>query len=530
MPPAPRPTVAPLPEPDPVRCRALADDLRAADFTSEALRAAWGPVADTAIARGLRGPARAALGDRADPLAVLGRLFVLGVTEPAGPVAESVPHAGIEGLLALGLVERTADPDAAVRPLAIIRPQSFVDEQGEGEWQVASDLDEAALAGPLAEGHVLGVGGASQTLARLQLPGGGADRGLDLGTGCGIQALRLRRGVRRVVATDISERALRFTRLNALLNGVDDIHTRHGSLFDPLEPGEKFDRIVSNPPFVITPRVDGVPAYEYRDGGLVGDALVAEVVTGLGVHLAPGGVAQLLGNWEYREGADGAEEDGLDRVRSWVADAPVALDAWVIERERLDPLAYAELWIRDGGTAPGTPEYARLIEAWLDDFARRGVTGVGFGYILLHRPPSWRVTLERYERVRGTAEATGADLAASLAAHARLVSLGEGPAGHAALAASVLRVAPDVTEARHHRPGEEAPTVIELHQGGAFGRVVAVDPALAALVGASDGDLAVGPLVDAIAQLLEVDPEALRADLLPRVRELLFTGFLLFAD
>ncbi|WJL94211.1 class I SAM-dependent methyltransferase [Microbacterium sp. ET2] len=528
MPFASRPTVAPLPEPDPVRCRALADDLRAAEFTSEALRAAWGPTADTAIARGLRGPAVAALGDRTDPLAVLGRLFVLGVTEPAGHVAASMPHAGIEGLVALGLVERTDDPDAAVRPLAIIRPQSFVDEHGEGEWWIASDLDEAALAGPLAEGHVLGVGGASQTLARLQLPGDSlhsGERGLDLGTGCGIQALRLRRGVRQVVATDISERALRFTRLNALLNDVAEVETRFGSLFDPLEPGEQFERIVSNPPFVITPRVDGVPAYEYRDGGLVGDALVAEVVTGLGVHLAPGGVAQLLGNWEYREGVD-----GLDRVRGWVAEAPVALDAWVIERERLDPLAYAELWIRDGGTAPGTPEYARLMEAWLDDFARRGVTEVGFGYILLHRPPSWNVTLERYERVRGTAEATGADLAASLAAHARLVSLGDGPAGDAALAASVLRVASDVTEARHHRPGEEAPTVIELHQGGGFGRVVPVDPALAALVGASDGDLAVGPLIDAIAQLLEVDPVALRTDLLPRVRELLFTGFLRFAD
>ena len=39
----------------------------------------------------------------------------------------------------------------------------------------------------------------------------------------------------------------------------------------------------------------------------------------------------------------------------------------------------------------------------------------------------------------------------------------------------------------------------------------------------------VGALIDAIAELLEVDAEALRADLLPRVRELLFTGFLGFS-
>ena len=54
--------------------------------------------------------------------------------------------------------------------------------------------------------------------------------------------------------------------------------------------------------------------------------------------------------------------------------------------------------------------------------------------------------------------------------------------------------------------------------------------ALAALVGACDGDLGVGVLSDASAQLLEVDADALRADLLPRVRELLVTGFLEFAD
>lgn len=525
MPAPDRSSAETIPEPAPALCRALADDLHAAGFTSDALREAWGETADTALAHGLRGPALARLAPRRDPLAVLARLLALGVEQPAAAVSSSLPRLGAPGLIALGLA--TAEPDDTVRPTAMIRPQAFVDEHGEGEWWIASDLDEAALGGPLPEDHVLGVGGASQTLARLQLPGAVA-RGLDLGTGCGIQALRLRRSAERVVATDVSERALRFTRLNALLNDVDGIETRLGSLFDPLEPGEQFDLIVSNPPFVITPRAAGMPAYEYRDGGRVGDALVAEVVSGVGVHLAPGGVAQLLGNWEYSAG-----EDGLDRVRGWVDSAPVSLDAWVVERERLDPLAYAELWIRDGGTVPGSAEYARLIEAWLDDFAGRQVTVVGFGYILLHRPPSWRVTLERYERVGGSraaAPVSGQHLAASLAAHSRLVAMGKAGAGDAALASSVLVVASDVTEARHHRPGDEAPTVIELQQGGGFGRVISVDPALAALVGASDGDLAVGSLVDAIAELLEVDADALRADLLPKVRELLVTGFLRFAD
>lgn len=502
-----------LPEPDPRLCHALADDLRAAGYASAALRDAWGAQADDAVARGLLRPAERALEGREDALAVLGRLWGLGLAVDRDAAASALPTLGVDGAVALGLVRVEGE---RVRAAVLVRPQAFSDDAGEVEWWIASDLDEAALQGPLPEDHVLGVGGASQTLARLQVTRG-AKTALDLGTGCGIQALRLRRLVDRVVATDISERALRFTRLNALVNGVDGIETRHGSLFAPVS-GETFDRVASNPPFVITPRVEGVPAYEYRDGGLEGDALVAAVVDGVGAHLSPGGIAQSLGNWEYRDG-----ESGLDRVRAWVGDA---LDAWVIEREVLDPLAYAELWVRDGGTVPGTPAYARLIDAWLEDFDRRGVTGIGFGYVLLRSPLAGGPTLARYERVAGGGEAAfGPHLADCLAAHDRAALMDDDD-----LAASVLQVAADVTEARHHRPGEGDPSVIELHQGGGFARRMEVDPALAALVGACDGDLAVGPLVDAIAQLMEVDAAHLRADLLPRVRELLVTGFLGFAD
>ena len=71
--------------------------------------------------------------------------------------------------------------------------------------------------------------------------------------------------------------------------------------------------------------------------------------------------------------------------------------------------------------------------------------------------------------------------------------------------------------------------MIELRQGGGFGRSFTVDPGLAALVGACDGDLTAGVLIDAIAELLEVDAVALRADLLPRLRELVFTGLVRFA-
>jgi methylase of polypeptide subunit release factors len=501
-------------DPDPALCAALADDLRGAGFSSAALRASWGEAPDDAIARGMRSPAERALGDRHDALAVLGRLLVLGVPQDRASVDRALPRCGAEGLEALTIATIEGP---AVAASVLIRPQSFSDAHGDGEWFVASDLDEAAVGGPLPEDHVLGVGGASLTLAALQLPVAAAT-GLDVGAGCGIQALRARRHVDTIVATDVSARALWFTRLNAQLNGVDGIETRAGSLFDPVA-GERFDRIVSNPPFVITPRDADVPAYEYRDGGMAGDDLVAAFVAGVGEHLSSGGVAQLLGNWETRGGVD-----GLDRVRGWVQASPVPLDAWVVERETLDPLSYAELWVRDGGTRAGTPDFGALVDAWIDDFAARGVSEIGFGYLLLRRPHGGDVTLRRFERItHAVPDGLGAHLGAALTAHDRLVVLDD-----AGLAACVLVVASDVTEARHQLPGAEAPTVIELRQGAGFGRALAVDPGLAALVGACDGDLPVGVLIDAIAELLEVDAAALRDDLLPRVRELVFTGFLAF--
>ena len=510
---------------DAVAISALAADLRAVQFTVDRLGDLWGKTAGEALLRDQPALARRAL--RAvttdAPLAALAALFLLGDPVPVAALATALPTLGVDRAAALGLI--VVRGEQAV-PLVDLRPYGFTDELGAEEWWLASDLGELALKSALPVGHVLGVGGASLTLAGITMPGADAQapqgRVLDLGTGCGIQALHARRFAAHVVATDISRRALWFTAFNAALNGVDGIETRLGSMFEPVA-GEQFDRVVSNPPFVITPRAEGVPAYEYRDGGMEGDAIVASFVSGVGAHLAPGGTAQLLGNWEYRDG-----EDGLDRVRSWVGASDVPLDAWVVEREVQDAARYAETWIRDGGTLPGTAEFDALLEAWVDDFDRRGVTAVGFGYLLLRRPAQGEPTLARYERVAqpiAAPHSLGSHLRDALAGHDRQVALDD-----AGLAASTVLVAPDVSEARHFRPGDDDPSVIELRQGGGFSRTIGVDPALAALVGASDGTLPVGVLIGAIAQLMDASEPDLRAELLPRVRELIDLGLLVVTD
>ena len=524
----------PLGEPaiDPRLLPLLRTDLEGAGYTVDGVEDFLGPLAAAALHREQAVPAlrvaRAALDDatgatssgrKKDPRAVLAALFLLGLEVRRAALAAALPGVGPDGAARRGRGAAAGHrPDDGVRALADLRPYAAADAAGPVTWWLASDLGELATGRRLAGDHVLGAGGASITLAQVTMrtPVG---RVLDLGTGCGIQALHASRHAQSVVATDISRRALRFAEFNAALDGVR-LDLREGSMLDPVA-GEQFDLVVSNPPFVITPRAPGegtIPEYEYRDGGRAGDDLVRDLVLGVGDVLAPGGVAQMLGNWEHRRG-----EPWTERVGAWLEEA--GLDGWIIQREVLDPAEYAETWIRDGGTTPEREPgaWAASYEAWLDDFATRDVEAVGFGIVTLRKPAAGHgVSLRRLEEHTGSVrQPLGGHLAASLAAHDWLEARDD-----AALASSRLSVAPDVTEERYLTPGAEDPNVVIVRQGDGLGRGIQASTGLAALVGASDGELTVGQLIGAIASLFEVPAGELAGELLPAVRGLVRDGFL----
>jgi len=502
---------------DPALIDALRADLTAAQFTVDGVEDLLGPMAAAALHREEPLPALRATATTSDPRAALVRTFVLGADVDASAVAAALPTLGLDGAARLGLVDAAgADSHDPVRARVDLRPYQAADGAGQVDWWIASDLGELATGGALRTDHVLGVGGASTTLAQVTVRDHRA-RTLDLGTGCGIQALHASRHSDRVVATDISTRALDFARFNAALAGTT-LDLRAGSMLEPVA-GEVFDLVVSNPPFVITPRGrDDVPQYEYRDGGRTGDAIVRELITGVGGVLAPGGVAQLLGNWEVRRG-----DDWHERVGAWLDES--GLDGWVVQREIQDPAQYAETWIRDGGTSPDRDPvgWRERYGAWLDDFAQRDVEGIGFGIVVLHRPVDDRPRLRRLEEITGTVrQPLGPVISAALAAHDRQATLDDD-----ALSALHLRVAPDVTEERYLRPGDTDPQIVLLRQGGGFGRTVQVGTALAGFVGACDGELSVGQIVGALGALLGVGAQAVAADVLPEVRGLLADGLLL---
>jgi methylase of polypeptide subunit release factors len=507
----------------------LAHDLAAAGggvgFRVGPLAELLGPVAHAALGRDEVLPAERVTHDRpTEPLAVLARLWLLG--RPVARVAldQALPEAGTAGAEVLGLVEASgAAPDDEVRPLLELTPYAADGD----EWWLASDLTHPReLVRPLRPDHVLGVGGASTTLARWT-PRNPVTRALDIGTGCGVQAFHLATHAAEVTATDTSARCLRIARLNAQLNAAAPggpfagrtLDLRQGSLLHPVG-GRQFDLVVSNPPFVITPRTGGRAAYTYRDGGLSGDDVVRRLVEEVGSVLAPGGTAQLLGNWEHVRG-----ESWVDRVGGWLGAS--GLHGWVVQREVQDPAEYAETWARDGGQAAGSAAYTSMYAAWLDDFAMRGVEAVGFGVITLRRPvdPAVPQRIRRLEENPGpVAESLGSTVAAVLAAEEWLLGTSDED-----LMAARLRVAADVTEERFGAPGADDPSVIRLRQGGGLQRSVRADTALAAVVGACDGDLPLGVLVETVAGLLGEDASGVRQRVVPAVRRLVADGLLTLA-
>ena len=501
---------------------ALRADLAAGSYTTATIEQLLGPVATGALRRENAVPARRVLAGREEPAAVLLSLFTLGAVVPRAQVQAVLPTLGADGAMRLGLVGPApaygadAPPsEAPLRALVDLAPYAASDDLGQIDWWIASDLSELATGRPLGPEHVLGVGGASLTLAKLA-PRQPVGRVLDLGCGGGIQALHAARHAEHVVATDLSERALAFAAFNAALNGIE-LDLRRGSLLEPVA-GEVFDLVVSNPPFVITPRAgdDEHDPWTYRDGGRAGDTLLAELLAQLPAHLAPGASAVMLGNWEITD-----EEDGFAHPRGWLEPALAdGVDAWVLQRDREDPAEYAGTWARDGGITPRDHRWDALIDAWLEDFASRAVEGIGFGYLLLRRPDAGRRGLLRTELTTGTGSGTLSEhLAASLAALDRLSALDD-----EALAATRPVRAEDVVERRHLTPGQWDPLLIELVQGAGLARTVPADQALAATVGALDGTLTLGQVIAAVCALTDADVEETRARILPAVRELALTG------
>lgn len=290
-----------------------------------------------------------------EPLSVLVRAFLL--KDPVDPAAfsELIGQQAVEALLVDGRVACDVIPHVI---------------HGEDRW-VFSDIDASMVQHVPGPDHVLGVGAASLSLLDT-VPLDPVDSLLDLGTGSGVQVLGQLGVAKHAVGTDVHARALDYAR--ATLAGQDHVELREGSWFEPVA-GERFDRIVANPPFVV-----GLPqiGHVYRDSGLSLDGASELVLSQLAEHLTPGGTAHVLAAWVHTD-----SDRWQRRVASWLPDNGVC--AWIVQRDVVNPEMYVGTWLRDESIDPRSPEAQERTQVWLDYFAEHGVTGIGFGYVAIQR-------------------------------------------------------------------------------------------------------------------------------------------------
>ncbi len=512
----------------------LRQALTAAGYTVDGTARALGLAGQAALERGdLAGAARAldngAAADRRG--ADLLRLFVLGRDLPEARAAAALHPLPLASAQRIGLIE-PAGPEE-VRAALDLRPYGEGDGAGRlpgdltagsgRQWWVLSDLGSDVRPGrPVRADHVLGIGAAALTLAQAT-PRGPVGRALDIGAGCGVQALHLSQHARTVVATDLSARAVALARATAALNGLTwDV--RQGDLLEPVQ-GETFDLIVANPPFVVGPGWRGDAAggdgagepsgFDYRDSGLEGDGVSERLVRGLPARLAPGGVAQLLANWVIP--ADG---DWAGRVSSWLADS--GCDAWVWQRELADPGEYAALWLRDAGLQPGAAAWDQRYARWLDWFDATATRAVGMGLITLRRSdcPDPVVVCED---VRQAVQQPSGELIADWFRRLDWLRSRSGDLGSA-----VLRAADDLVLTTHATRGPDgwAPQVRTLRQAGGMRCEIDADPAIAALVAGCTGRATVGELAAVLALSLGAAAEDVLSAVEPVVTDLVRRGLL----
>ena len=423
---------------------------------------------------------------------MLPKMFLAGSPVEAGVASAALPSDLLDDLSAHGLIAREG---GEVRATVRIVPL--------GGMLIAHDLEEGALA----RDHVVGVGLASTTLAALTVRRPGT-RTLDVGTGCGVQALLASRHSDSVVGTDVSERALWFCAFNAALNDIENIELRRGDLLAPVA-GEAFDLVVANPPFVMSPDT----AYVFRDSGAARDAISQAVVEEAGTVLAEGGFACVLCNWIVDDG-----DDWSTAPRRWVADSDC--DAWLLHYRTDDPLGYAAMW-NESLRAADPQAYEATVGRWLEYYEREGIDAIALGAVVMRRRAgdNWIRADEMPLAPTGLAS----DHILRVFRNQDLLATG----GGRWLLETPLLLAEDhrFDQTLLHRDGHYRPQPGRLVLENGVGVEGPVPPEAVHLLFRLDGQAPLHEVFEELAQDLGRDAESLSNESMPAVRRLVELGF-----
>ena len=422
------------------------------------------------------------------------RLLFLQRAVPRRAAIEALGQRGLDALETIGL----AVAGDEVVPRARILPIGRLLVTGDGFTEGDDPADYVAIYTP------------TSRVCDALTPRPRVARALDVGTGSGIHALLAAGHADHVVATDVNRRALAFTELNAVLNGVTNVECRHGSLFEPVA-GETFDLITCNAPYVVSPE----NRWAYRDSGFEADEVSARVVRAAAAHLADGGYATLLVSWLAQD-----QEAPDERAFEWTDQA--GCDSWILAIWNADPVSHATSW----NSHLEGEAFDRALEEWVTYLQRFGVGWVSEGAVLLHKRPGGGTT--RVDPVEeDDLDVADEQIRRAFAARQRLSRFDRDDD----LLQERLSLGLALSLERELEPDDDGPAIVEarIQVCEGTGSVVEVEPGVLDVVASLDGHTPLADVIDTVADRLGLarrELKQLERDAVEAARELLELGAL----
>ncbi len=291
-------------------------------------------------------------------LNLLVRLFWFGEVASADEISSTLPPEIVDGLLRCRLADREGD---------VFVPNCMLVHFGD----LLLACDSVRKAQTAVSDLVLGVNTPTKLLANslINVPDATV---LDLGTGCGTLAMIASHSARSVVATDINPRALAFTAFNAALNGITKVQTYVGDRFEPVGD-QRFDVIVCNPPFFITPK----PRLLYTENPHELDSFVESLARTAPQFLKYGGFFQMLCEWVEFQG-----DSWRHRLMRWFEDS--GCDALILKAYEKSPADYTLTRAGESASLHGEASEDMIVEH-IEYFAQQRVRKIVGGLLTLRR-------------------------------------------------------------------------------------------------------------------------------------------------
>jgi protein-L-isoaspartate O-methyltransferase len=422
-------------------------------------------------------------------LNLLVRLFFLGVPQGAEAAAGHIPASVLQDMERCGIVRR--EGAELVSNVMLTPCDDFV---------FAADSAARMRAGH--SGDLVLWPNTTTRLLQVFTAGTPAATALDLGAGCGILGILAAKRSRQVTATDLNPRAEEFTRFNAWLNGVDNVEVLTGDTFEPVE-GRKFDLVLANPPFFVTPGNSQM----FCENSMELDLYCRRVVREAPRHLNEGGYFQALVEWVQVRG-----ERWQDRLEQWVEGS--GCDAWLVHSYARDAATYAEERIQS--TWPEQRSAIRFGD-WMEYYRQRGVEEV-HGGILAMRRRSGENWLRIDDQHVAAANEFG-DLVPRTFATQDILSAHPDDEQLLAVRPRLPALA-QLEQVARASGGQWGVESLKLQLTGPVPAAMALDQQVAGFVGRCDGERTLGELVRELSGQVKAPPEAVRQQCCAIVRKL----------